>query len=80
MGNKQPTEILEATKNAPFTLNKLSEDFISIETTFNATTKKLQDEKNEIETSHNKALSFLQNQHKQKINDKENLFSNERLL
>lgn len=76
MENKRPLDIIEATQNAPFILNKLSEDFLSIEATFNATTKKLRDEKTEIETAYNNSLSFLRSQHNQKIQDKENGFSN----
>ncbi|MSP64955.1 MAG: hypothetical protein EXR16_04935 [Bacteroidetes bacterium] len=75
MKNKAPLDIIEATQNAPFTLNKLSEDFLSIEATFNATTKKLHDEKTEIGTAYNNSLSFLRSQHSQKIQDKENGFS-----
>ena len=41
MENKSPFDIIQETGNAPFTLNKLSEDFLSIESTFNLTTKKL---------------------------------------
>lgn len=74
MENKSPFEIIQETVDAPLTLNKLSEDFLSIESTFDSITKKLDNEKTEIETAYSNSLSFLQSQHKQRVQDRENSF------
>lgn len=68
--------IIQATENAPFTLNKLSEEFLSIESVFNATVNRLKNEKTEIELAYKNALAFNQNQHKQQILDKETALLN----
>lgn len=70
MENKTPFDIILSTENAPFTLNKLTEDFLAIETHFNNIVESMNIEKATIENNTLSALSFIKNQHKQQILDK----------
>lgn len=75
MENKSPTDLIQSTANAPFTLNKLSEDFLSIEANFNQTVSKLKSEKDELDKKVSSEKSFLANKYKQRIFSKEESFA-----
>lgn len=75
MENKSPLEIIEATQDAPINLNKLSEEFISIETSFNQVVSKLKNEQDELDKKISSENSFLTNKFKQIILSKEEAFS-----
>ena len=76
MENKTLFEIIQSTKNAPVALNKLSEDFLSVESHFNSFVTGLINEKTNIENNSTNALSLIEHQHKQQIIDKENILNN----
>ena len=67
MENKTPFDIIQSTENAPFTLNKLTEDFLALETHFNNIVENLNIEKDSIENNTSSSLSFIKNQHKQQV-------------
>jgi hypothetical protein len=69
MENKLQLQIIQETESAPFTLNNLREIFLAIEAQFNSTVSNLSNEKSAIESNSSNALTFIQNQHKQQIED-----------
>ena len=71
MENKNITEIIELTENAPFLLNKITNDVFAIESNFNTIVKNLNNEIESIENTSKNTLTFLQNQLKQKLVDNE---------
>lgn len=66
MENKTPFDIIQSTENAPFTLNKLSEEFLSIESHFNSILSNLNKEKVEIEKNFDNRVQSI-NQEKTAI-------------
>lgn len=76
MEQKSSLELVQETESAPFTLNNLSEKFLTTEAQFNSTVTNLNNEKAAIETNSANALSFIQNQHRQQVTDAHNQWEN----
>lgn len=76
MENKPPIDIILSTTNAPFTLTKLSKDFLAIESNFNSIVENLNNEKSAIENNSANALTLILNQHKQQIANEQSDWEN----
>jgi ABC-type multidrug transport system fused ATPase/permease subunit len=59
----------------PETLNRVTEEFLAIESNYNSKLKELQDEKDSIDRSYNYPLSVLKEQHLAQIAEKQKAFS-----
>ena len=76
MENKTLFDIILSTENATFALNKLSNDFLAIESNFNSVVENLNNEKSAIKNNSANALTLIANQHKQQIADEQSNLEN----
>lgn len=76
MENKTHYDIIQSTENATLTLNKLSDEYLSIESNFNSVVGNLNNEKSIIETHAQNILISIKNDNQKKILDKETDWNN----
>jgi S-DNA-T family DNA segregation ATPase FtsK/SpoIIIE len=76
MENKTHYDIIQSTENTTLTLNKLSDEYLSIESHFNSVVENLNNEKSIIETHAQNILISIKNDNQKKILDKETDWNN----
>ena len=75
MNNKSPLEIIQETENAPLILNKLSEDFLGIQSNFNQVSEKINKDVETLNKKFNSEKRSLSDLYKEMVYNRESAFT-----